>query len=262
MPFLFKIKYIFLIFAVALFISLSAFFKGYKCQSELTQNYIKNLELPLTAPNEVITKHEGFFLIFSSYYKQSKCVAYELTKEKTIKKTKRTNKFKKDPLLSITMATNGDYKKSGYDKGHLAPAADMAWSEQSMNESFYFSNISPQLPQLNRGIWKNLEELIRVWVQTAETLYVATGPVLSKIIDTIGNKIPVPAYFYKVILDYKLPKVQGIGFIIPNSNYFEGIENYAVSIDSVEKITGIDFFYQLPLKEAQKIEAEILLKNW
>ena len=189
-------------------------------------------------------------------HEQANWVAYELTVSETGGKFKRTNKFIEDPLVSTGSATSKDYKKSGYDQGHLAPAADMAWSEITMKESFYFSNMSPQEPSFNRGIWKKLEEYVRYWACDNETIYVVTGPVLTEGLPSIGpNKVSVPEYYYKVILDYTLPEIKGIGFIMPNAGSKESLKTYAVTIDSVEKVTGIDFFYRLPDDQEGIIES-------
>jgi endonuclease G len=160
-------------------------------------------------------------------------------------------------------AFNKDYAGSGYDRGHLAPAADMGWSASTMIESFYYSNMSPQQPGFNRGIWEKLEELVRIWAIENKAVYVVTGPVLSKGLQTIGyNKIAVPNYYYKVILDYQKPNIKGIGFILPNESSKSLLQNYAVSIDSVEKVTGLDFFYLLKDQEENLIEKELCINCW
>jgi endonuclease G len=189
-------------------------------------------------------------------------VAYTLTKEKTKKLFNRSDKFIVDPQVTGT-ACNKDYSKSGYDRGHLAPAADMGWSSTAMAESFYYSNMSPQVPAFNRGIWKKLEELVRSWATENNTIYIATGPVLTSSLPTMGvNKISIPKYFYKVILDYSGQDIKGIGFIIPNLGSKEPIDHFAVSIDSVEKFTGIDFYPSLADKQEEIIEKNLCIKCW
>jgi len=123
--------------------------------------------------------------------------------------------------------------------------------------------MSPQDASFNRGIWKKLEGLVRNWAVENNVLYLVTGPVLKDGLPTIGNnKVSVPKYFYKVILDYSKPDIKGIGFILPNAGSTEPIESFAVSIDSVESITGIDFFPLLPDDEEQLIEKTLSLKSW
>ena len=229
----------------------------------INELYIPKLEIPKTKDSEKIISHTGYSLLYNEKYKQANWVAYELTKQETNKIFERSNNFISDPKVKSVNAFDKDYKGSGYDKGHLAPAADMGWSATTMTESFYYSNMSPQQQGFNRGIWKKLEELVRTWAIENQAVYVVTGPVLSKGLSTIGyNKIAVPNYYYKVILDYKEPNIKGIGFILPNESSKSLLQNYAVSIDSVEKVTGIDFFYLLKDQEENLIEKELCINCW
>ena len=125
----------------------------------------KELAIPIsmTPQQEQIIRHTGYTVSYNKELKLPNWVSYELTREETKGKEKRNNRFIADPLVKGIIATNADYARSGYDKGHMAPAADMKWSPQAMKESFYFSNMCPQHPQLNRRGWKNLEEKIRDW---------------------------------------------------------------------------------------------------
>ncbi len=147
---------------------------------------------------------------------------------------------------------------SGYDRGHMAPAADMKWSKQAMAESFYMSNICPQNPNLNRGDWNDLEEKSRQWAKKYGAVYIACGPVYDhgKPKRIGNNKVAVPDAFYKVILinDSKTP--QAIGFLFPNKAGHKPLKKYIVTVDSVEKRTGIDFFPALPDEVENRIEAE------
>ncbi|MEI6174200.1 MAG: DNA/RNA non-specific endonuclease [Bacteroidota bacterium] len=168
-----------------------------------------------------------------------------------------------DPLLSSGPVSNADYKGSGNDRWHLAPSADMCYSYQTMAESFYLSNMAPQNPGFNRGIWSKLEAQVRQWAVDDRAVYVVTGTVLTKGLPTIGNnRITVPAYFYKVILDYTEPNIKGIGFIMPNEGSQEPLQHYVVSIDSAERVTGTDFFYQLPDEQEKIIESTVDLSKW
>jgi len=224
---------------------------------------ISHLELPKPKPHDQIINHTGFTLSYNSTYKVANWVAYEFTAEETVPVVKRNDHFIPDPLLSSGSASNADYKGSGYDRGHLAPSADMCYSYQTMMESFYLSNITPQTPSFNRGIWAKLEGQVRQWAIDDKAVYVVTGTVLTKGLPTIGfDRITVPAYFYKVILDYTEPDIKGIGFIMPNEGSQEPLQHYAVTIDSVEKVTGTDFFYQLPEDQQRVIESTIDLSKW
>lgn len=223
----------------------------------------QHIGLPKGNPRSLIITHLGYTLSFNPSYHIADWVAYELTEEETIPLVKRNNHFVPDPLLTSVSISNLDYKNSGYDRGHLAPSADMCYSYQTMDESFYLSNMSPQIPSFNRGIWKKLEELVRQWAMDNKAIFVVTGPILSKGLTSIGyNRITVPVYFYKVILDYTEPGIKGIGFIIPNQGSQEPLQHYVVTIDSVEKVAGIDFFYQLPKTQQQITEGLVDLGAW
>jgi endonuclease G len=224
---------------------------------------IENLELPRINQKDNIIKHFGFTLSYNEMYEQANWVAYELTAAETIKNVSRSNNFHEDEAVKSGSAIDSDYKGSGYDRGHLAPAADMSWSQQSMNESFLYSNMSPQQPGFNRGIWKRLEEQVRQWVIDNEAIYVVSGPILKSNLPTIGvNKVAVPAYYFKVLLDYRQPELKGIGFIIPNESSTLTLQSYAVPIDSVENAVGIDFFPALPDDQESKIEKNLCLTCW
>jgi len=224
---------------------------------------ISKLEIPKTNSKDQIITHKGYSLLYNETYEQANWVAYELTKEETIKQFERTNKFIEDPKVKTGSATQKDYAGSGYDRGHLAPASDMGWSSTVMAESFYYSNMSPQNPSFNRGVWKRLEELVRTWAVENKGIYIVTGPVLTNGLLTIGeNKGAVPNYYYKAILDYREPHLKAIGFIIPNKGSSEPLYNYAVTIDSVEKFTGIDLFPALPDEQEVHLEKTLCLNCW
>jgi endonuclease G len=224
---------------------------------------IIKLELPKTNSKDKIIAHTGYSFLYNELHEQANWVAYELTKEETNKLFERTDKFITDPKVKTGTASDKDYEGSGYDRGHLAPASDMGWSASAMAESFYYSNMSPQAPSFNRGIWKKLEELVRTWAIENNAVYVVTGPVLTEGLGTIGpNKVSIPNYYYKVVLDYNEPNIKGIGFILANNGSKEQLQYYAVSIDSVEKITGINFFPLLQDDQEELIEKTICIKCW
>lgn len=221
------------------------------------------LEIPQLTQGDDLIQHTGFSLVYDETHELAKWVAYELTLEETIKGIERSGKFLPDPKVVTGTATNEDYKGSGYDRGHLAPAADMSWSDQAMRESFYFSNISPQVPSFNRGKWKQLEERVRKWAQQDTSVYIVTGPVLAENPAVIGpNRVTVPAYFYKALLVYRNTNQKAIAFIMPNEKSALPLLRFAVTIDSLERLTGLDFFPALPDTIERKLENEICLRCW
>ena len=225
--------------------------------------FSQNIEIPKVNKNDQIIHHVGYTLNYVEKYEQANWVAYVLTREKTQKSYERSNKFLVDPMVKTGSADNSDYKASGYDRGHLAPAGDQSYSAITMKESFYYSNMSPQVPGFNRGIWKKLESLVRTWAKEYDSIYVVTGGILQPGLSTIGyHKVAIPNYFYKVVLQYSSHGTKGIGFILPNQSSKRALQSYVVPIDSVEHLTGIDFFPTLPDNIEQKIESKTCINCW
>ena len=224
------------------------------------QNY-----LPVSPSNHII-HHTHYSLSYSEEHEQAEWVYYELTEyEASNAKYKRTNNFRADAKVTTGSASLADYKGSGYDRGHLAPAGDLAFSSTAMSESFYMSNMSPQHPSFNRGIWKQLESLVRAWATEKSVLYVATGALLESGLSTIGsNGVSVPRYYYKVLLDYDEANgyYTAIGFILPNRKGQKSLQDYVVSIDDVEQRTGIDFYTQLSDDIENSVESSYDLSHW
>ena len=225
----------------------------------------KDLEtpIPLVPRQEQIIRHSGYTVSYNKDLKIPNWVSYELTREETKGKEKRGNRFIADPLVTGPIATNADYTRSGYDKGHMAPAADMKWSPEAMKESFYFSNMCPQHPQLNRRGWKNLEEKIRNWAIADSAIIIICGPIIEKQPKTIGkNKVVVPQRFFKVVLSPFAKPIRAIGFLFNNEQEVEPLSSYVVTVDSIESLTNMDFFAPLPDEIENKIEANANYSLW
>ena len=221
---------------------------------------------------------EYYSLCYRESYEQAEWSAEYIEPFMLEKVATRSNDFRADEKISTGSATLADYKSSGYDRGHLVPAADMSFDQNAMSETFYMSNMSPQAPQFNRGIWVNLETQVRDWVKTFGKLYVVSGPVLEKSAEeynSIGqNKVSVPEYYYKVILaplykdelDKETPEdsdsVIAIAFLIPNQKCEDDFWSYAVSVDEVEKRTNIDFFSLLPNNIELMAESSFDIEMW
>ena len=226
-----------------------------------------NTEIPRLKEKrqEQVIKHEGYTVSYNSEYRIANWVAYELTAtEAKSKKTERSNKFVSDPQVKGATAMNEDYTRSGYDRGHLAPAGDMKWSAKAMRESFYLSNICPQKPKLNRGIWKDLEEQCRLWALDNGSLLIVTGPVITGDMKRLGkNKVAIPKSFYKVLCYYSEKGYKGIGFLFENRDYKDNsLKSMVIPIDSVEKVTGIDFFPSIPDDQEKEMEATVDWSSW
>lgn len=222
--------------------------------------------LPTSTTGQIV-EHKYYTLSYSEEHEQPEWVAYEITIDRlnAKNKVKRTDNFRPDPKVKTKSATPSDYRRSGYTRGHLVPAGDMNFDERAMSETFYMSNMSPQLRNQNMGIWRELEEQVRDWGRKYKHLYIVSGPVLTeREIDRIGkNIVTVPRNYYKVILDITDPEFKGIGFIIPNEISDEHLTEFAVTIDEIEDLTGIDFFPQLMEKDLEaEMEGSIDVRRW
>lgn len=219
---------------------------------------------PAYTQDDAIVEHEYYTLKYNEKNEQADWVAYTLKKVNLDNsKFSRTDNFREDPRVKTKSAALADYKGSGYDRGHLAPAADFAWTKEGMSESFYMSNMSPQEPGFNRGIWKKLEERVRDWARSNNEIYVVTGPICLGKGEKIGkNKVVVPDQYYKVILELNGKEVKGIGFILDNEKSSKDLSAYAMSIDEVEKATGLDFFPSIPDPLENKIEQTYNYSLW
>ncbi|MGQ9864175.1 MAG: DNA/RNA non-specific endonuclease [Bacteroidia bacterium] len=216
-----------------------------------------------TRPCQIV-EHTHYKLCYDEEHEQALWTAY-LIEGKNLKKStvRRTNDFREDPKIPTRSARLENYKNSGYDKGHLVPAGDFKWTEQGMSETFYMSNISPQLHDFNAGIWETLERHVRHWAQKNDRLYVFTGPVFSPRDKKIGpEKVTVPTAFYKAIYDLDEPEKKSIAFLVPHKPTQRPIRDFAISIDSLEKVTGIDFFPELEDKSENTLEAQCAPKAW
>lgn len=195
---------------------------------------------------DLFLQKQGFTIGYSNKFRQALWVEYTLTAENLLgRQFSRQNRFKADPAVKKNPVHPREYARSGYDKGHLAPAADMTYSVQSMIDSFLMTNISPQIPGCNRGIWKRLETQVRRWAIREERIRIITGPVFSPPIQYMKRSgLPVPNAFYKVILDLTPPQKM-IAFIVPNKTSKSQLSSFAVPVKTVENMTGFNFFSEL-----------------
>lgn len=225
---------------------------------------IASLEIPLLEEGDELVIHTGFSLLYDEEHEQPRWVAYHLTRDEVYGLHERKDNFRSDPNIRTGSATLDDYRGSGYDRGHLIPAADLAWSQQAMSDSFYMSNMSPQDPSFNRGIWASLEAVVRNYAATEGAVHVVTGPILTDgPYEQIGeNRVSVPKYYYKVILDYTEPEKKAIAFLLPNEGSRARLERYATTVDHVEQVSGIDFFPQLPDDEEDMLEGAFDFSLW
>ena len=243
----------------------------------------EGLELPVCgaknhADDHELRKFNYYSICYREAYEQAEWSAYSISYFQLVKEATRSNDFRADGEISTGSASLADYKGSGFDRGHLTPAADMSFDALAMSETFFMSNMSPQAPQFNRGIWKELEAEVRQWTAKFGKVYVVSGPVLDKpasAFKAIGeNGVSVPDFYYKVILVplYKddedkatledSKSVMSIGFIIPNEKCEDDFWSYAVCVDAVEAATGLDFYSLLPDEVEGEVEKAFDLDLW
>lgn len=233
--------------------------KSLKSNPGLQLDYAKVPE----GTKEQIVEYEGFRVSFNEDNKTPNWVAWELLGTETDGVEKRYDKFWQDTNVRGCPTTR-DYANSGYDRGHLCPAADQKWSRQAMIDCFSLTNIAPQDHALNAGAWSTLEKKERLWAQRDSAIVIIAGPIYEKTDNKkIGEAgVRVPSSFFKVIIAPYLDEPRGIGFIYPNMSSPGNMKDYSMSIDEVEKITGIDFFYNLPDDIENRIEAVASFKEW
>lgn len=243
--------------------------EGFKLDQLRTD--INNIGLPKTEPTEELIHYKAMKLVYSEKHEQPKWVAHIITPDIRNGVQDRSNDFRIDQNIITGTSTETDYFLKtmlpdstfsydgfGYDRGHLAPSADFRWSADALSESFYYSNMSPMLAEFNRDSWAKLEDVFRSYIyRNPETqLYIVTGPVLTDDLSKIPraqNNVTIPKQFFKVALD--LTNKRAIAFLMPNAKNENPLETYAVSIDEVEALTGIDFYHQLSDDLESNLEA-------
>ncbi len=219
-------------------------------------------ELPAPSPREQQVQHTMFTVSYNENYELPSWAAWQLTPEQAGATGTFREKFAEDPKVTTGTASNKDYRDAGFIMGQLVPPEDMFTSPQAVEETFLMSNTVPQKPAFNKYVWKAIEKLVREWAKEGNTLYIAAGPVLADApFGTFGpNKVSIPTRYYKVVLDVNGERA--IGFIIRN-NVASGVpKSFALSVDEVEKITGSDFFPQLPDELEQQVESSKDFTKW
>ena len=216
---------------------------------------------------EQIIQHKGFTVSYNDNLLIPNWVTWELTAdEANAKVASRTDEFFPDPDVKGYTALTTDYSNSGYARGHMAPAADMKWSRVAMEESFYLSNICPQLPSINDGPWLELEQKCRYWAKKYGSIYITCGPLfLSATEKNIGkNQVAVPDAFFKVILQKRDNTWTAAGFVVLNIPYGANvsINELACSVRAIEMKTGYQFFTGLPKDIAEQVKTQFNINDW
>lgn len=240
---------------------------------------IQKIGLPKINADEVLINHIAMSLVYSEKHEQAKWVSHIITSDVINGKVKRSNNFRKDPMVKTGSSSTRDYfikykdeatgkykyDGFGYDRGHLAPSADFRWSKEALSESYFYSNMSPQVAKFNREKWADLEGLLRGYISNhpKTQLYVVTGPLLTDslpVIERSLNKVSIPNFYFKVVMDLKNEKA--IAFIMPNKELKYPVSSYAVDINEVEEVTGINFFHQLEDGLEERLESQKEISVW
>lgn len=216
-----------------------------------------------TSTTGAIVEHVYYTLSYSEAHEQAEWVAYSLDKSHLRKNDFKRPYFVEDRDVTTKSADWRNYKKSGYDRGHLCPAGDRGFSYDAFHETFLTSNISPQNHEFNSGVWNYLEQKTRYWAEKYDGVYVVTGGVLNNGLKGIGyENVSVPEEFYKIVLDVSHGNYKAIAFLIPNQPTNQSFYDYVVPIDVIEAKTGIDFFPKLSEKIEKKLESTIDIQAW
>lgn len=220
----------------------------------------ESLELPAikNGEDDQILRRTAYTASYNSTMLQPNWVAWHLTADHTNGTYSRKNiGFHEDEEVDEPRALGSDYRRSGYDRGHMCPAGDNKWNMKALTESFLMTNICPQNHALNIGVWNNLEEQCRTWARQFGDIYIAAGPIFNgKEQKRIGkNGVAVPSKFFKVLLVMG-DKPAAIGYIFDNADLEGDFSSFSFTVDEVEKATGLDFFASLPDEIERRVESE------
>ena len=210
---------------------------------------------------EQILYRKTYALSYNKDKKQANWVAWHLTRPHTYGDVERPPRAFHDDDDVSNSTHYYDYNKSKqYDRGHLCPAGDNKWDEEAMLETFLMTNVCPQYYELNKGVWNDIEIKCRDWARQEGDVYIVSGPLFypnKRNRELLGSsRIPVPDAFFKVVLSNK-HQGKGIGFLCENRRGSYNLNDYKMTIDEIERITGIDFFPALPDEMEERVESQI-----
>lgn len=223
------------------------------------------LELPALQEEDIIIVYSGFALCYNLDRLIPDWVAYELTAEEVGGEVPRARGFSMDMNYQGRQAMREDYSNSGWDKGHMAPSADMKWSQAAMTESFYLTNICPQDPTLNGRDWHALENRVRDWAQRYGRVWVVCGPIVrDNQYGTIGERaVTVPDGFYKAVLRQDADETwHAIAFVFDNNATRQPLKDAVVTVDALEAQIGYDLFANLDDSVEAGVESVANWEDW
>jgi endonuclease G len=212
-----------------------------------------------TGPNLEPADRAYFFLCYDGIRKAAAWVGYTLTQDRLAASATRRSHFRQDYELTGPAATDRDYRFSGFSRGHLAPAADFRFSPEAVRATFLLSNAIPQKQSVNARQWAGVEAAVRRLAREAECVYVFTGTLFEGEPHTIGaGRVAVPSHTYKVALAIHGDTRILFAVIVPNRDRVsESLAELAVSVDEVERRSGLDFFAELEDAEEERLESQV-----
>ncbi|MEM6802456.1 MAG: DNA/RNA non-specific endonuclease [Bacteroidota bacterium] len=202
----------------------------------------------------------GYSLGYSYRYKAPLWVSYIISRASKNIDWERNGDYEEDlDLPEAHRLQPSDFTNTGYDKGHMAPSSAIDFSAKTNRETFLMSNITLQHPQLNRQVWRALENQVQDWVQERGRVFVVTGPLYGERLSRI-NGIPIPRTFYKVI--YSPKHVRGIAFLFPNKAIKSSkLWDHVLAVSELEELCGYDFFHKFS-KRKKRLAKELDLNWW
>ncbi|SCY44306.1 endonuclease G [Nonlabens sp. Hel1_33_55] len=257
---------------IAVLILVSLFFVQRYQNSEISEENIKiasksNYSLSradfIPNSNNQIIHHKSYSLSYNEQHEQAEWTVHVLRPSDIKRAEYKRPYFEIDDMVSTGAASWRNYKNSGYDRGHLVPAGDRRGSLEDYEETFLTSNISPQRHDFNSGIWNRLEQKVRYYAQKEDGIYVITGSILENNLESIGSEnVSVPKRFYKILYKSSNGKKSMLAFLIPHQETSQSIYDFVVSVDSIEQLTGTDFFSQLPDNLEEDLERATNRSGW
>jgi endonuclease G len=225
---------------------------------------IQGLEIPSYAADEDLYTYKGFVSSYNHKTLVPNWVAYCLTDKEVEGTFSKSYSFSRDPQVKGKQASREDYSNSGYDKGHMAPRADMKWDQEAYYQTFYFTNVCPQNHTMNAGCWSKLEQQVRDIARHYGTVYVVVGPIFDSVNPkTIGDaEVAVPDRFFKALLVPDNGSYHAIAFIMSNSGKKQKARTSAIPVDRLERIIKRDLFPTLEDKWEKKAESAYNWEDW
>lgn len=232
----------------------------------------KDLVVSPRGHHSKVVNHHNYSLAYSKRRHTPNWVSWQLTCDEVLNKNVgRSNNFAGDPTVRTRhRVESANYRGTGYDRGHMAPAGDMRFSQQAMEECFYMTNMCPQLHDFNAGCWAALEDTCRKWACSENEIYIVCGPVFKdkRHFERLNDKserakrVAIPDGFFKVVLSLREGHEKAIGFVYQHNGQYQSLRQAACSVDEVERLTGLDFFSWLPNEMEKQLESKCSLPDW